>query len=119
MAAFIVMVRLLNTLFEMEILMSEVRIYLPAQNAMQSGLRGNCSKWTIEFIPSAPSSADPLMGWIGSSDTQKQVRLKFDSKEEAVAYAKSKGLSYEIQEPKPRKFHIKNYANNFAFSRRF
>lgn len=99
--------------------MSDVRIYLPAINVMQSGCRGNRKKWVVEFVASEASSADPLMGWIGSSDTSKQIKLKFNSKEAAISYAKSKNLSYDVQDIKPRKMHMQNYSHNFSYERRF
>ena len=62
------------------------RIYQPPKNAMQSG-RAATHEWVLEFEPSSPRRPDPLMGWIGSGDTQAQVRLNFDTRDEAVAYA--------------------------------
>ena len=62
------------------------RIYQPPKNAMQSG-RAATHEWVLEFEPSSPRRPDPLMGWIGSADTQAQVRLTFPTREEAVAYA--------------------------------
>lgn len=94
----------------------DVRIFKPTKNAMQSG-RAKTNKWVLEFLPAAAQKADELMGWIGSNDTRKQVRLSFDSQEDAIKFAKKKGLSYEVKEPKVRKLHIKNYADNFAFDR--
>jgi hypothetical protein len=57
------------------------------------------------------------MGWTSSSDTRAQVRLEFDSKEEAVAYAQRNGLPFTVSEPKPRKPIRKSYADNFRFGR--
>ena len=53
---------------------------------MQSGMAGT-QEWVLDFEPAEPRRADPLMGWIGSADTQTQVRLRFDTREEAVAFA--------------------------------
>jgi hypothetical protein len=92
------------------------RIYLPPKNAMQSG-RGNTHEWALEFVPDSPRRPDPLMGWIGGADTQTQVRLNFPTREEAVAYAESNGLSYEIELPQPRRFRPKAYADNFRWGR--
>ena len=36
---------------------------------------------------------DPLMGWTSSTDMNGQVRLNFDSKEEAVEYAERHGIA--------------------------
>ncbi|MBT3238243.1 MAG: ETC complex I subunit [Rhodospirillaceae bacterium] len=96
--------------------MSDVRIFQPTKNAMQSG-RATLGTWVLEHEPKAARRADPLMGWIGSSDTSSQVRLRFDSRNEAVAYAKNNGLSYSVSEPKARRLQPKDYAANFAFDR--
>jgi hypothetical protein len=97
--------------------MTEVSIYKPAKTAMQSG-RGNTRKWVIEFEPGA-NFTEPLMGWIGSTDTQGQVQLRFGSKQEAITFADKNGLAYRLQEPKPRRIRPKSYAENFSFRRRF
>jgi len=95
----------------------QVRIYRPAKTAMQSGPSGNSSAWVLEYEPSAPKRPDSLMGWLGSTDTVSQVRVKFATREEAVAFAKRKGLSYEVS-PEPQKsFRPKSYADNFRFDK--
>ncbi|WP_419796713.1 MAG: ETC complex I subunit [Terasakiella sp.] len=94
----------------------DVRIYQPAKNAMQSG-RAKTKIWILEFMPIAAERADDLMGWTGGGDTRKQLQMKFESKEQAIAFAKKKGLSFTVKEPKARKLQIKNYADNFALNR--
>ena len=97
--------------------MSKVRIYRPAKNAMQSGL-GNSRHWIVEFEPTDRKEPDPLMGWNGSRDTLAQVKLTFESKDEAVAYAEREGLSYSLIEDRPAKpVKPKSYAENFRFDR--
>ena len=93
-----------------------VRIFNPAKTAMQSG-EARTKEWILEFEPAAPRSVDPLMGWTSSSDTRAQVRLEFDTKEEAIAYATREELAYTLIEPKPRKPIRKSYADNFRFGR--
>jgi len=95
----------------------QVRIYRPAKTAMQSGPSGNSSTWVLEYEPAEPKRPDALMGWLGSSDTTFQIRVKFATCEEAVAFAKRKGLSYEVA-PEPQKsFRPKNYADNFRYDK--
>ncbi|MGB0749879.1 MAG: ETC complex I subunit [Magnetospiraceae bacterium] len=93
-----------------------VRIFQPAKNAMQSGM-GNVNHWVLEFEPKGEKSADPLMGWIGGGKTTNQLRMKFETLEEAEAYAKRKGLEYTVITPHVRKRRPKSYAANFAFDR--
>ncbi len=92
------------------------RIYQPPKSAMQSG-RAGTHHWVLEFEPSEPRRADPLMGWIGSADTQRQVRLSFATREEAVAYAQRQGLAFEVELPQARHVRPKAYADNFRFGR--
>ena len=92
------------------------RIYKPAKSAMQSG-EARAKDWVLEFEPEAPVRPDPLMGWAGSSDTRAQVRLEFDTKDEAIAYATRNGLAYTVAEPMPRARVKKSYGDNFKFGR--
>ena len=57
------------------------------------------------------------MGWTSSRDMKGQIRLSFDTKEEAIAYAERNGLAYRVMEPKPRRAVRKSYADNFRFGR--
>ena len=92
------------------------RIYRPAKNAMQSGY-GNSRGWILEFESEAPVVHDALMGWSGSSDTRKQVRLRFDDRDSAVAYARKNGFAVRVDEPRERNIKPKSYADNFAFGK--
>ena len=94
----------------------QVRIFQPAKTAMQSGWAGT-DKWLLEFAPGAPRVADPLMGWTSSTDTRTQVRLSFDTKAEAIAFAEKHGLPYLVEEPHRRKIRPKSYADNFRYDR--
>ena len=49
--------------------------------------------WVLRYEPESPRAADPLMGWTSSSDMKSQIKLTFDSKEEAIAYAERNGLA--------------------------
>lgn len=84
---------------------------------MQSG-EANTRDWRLEFLPDAPPFVEPLMGWTGMTDTAQQVKLFFETKEEAIAYAQKKGIAFEIVEAKKtRIIKPKSYASNFAFNR--
>ena len=95
------------------------RIYQPAKTVMQSGT-AKTTHWVLEFGDDSARELDPLMGWTGSSDTQVQVRLRFDSAAEAVAYAVAKGWDYDMTEPQSRKPNIRQrgYGENFATDRK-
>jgi hypothetical protein len=93
------------------------RIYKPAQTAMQSG-PARTKEWVLEFEPEVAREVEPLMGWTSSRDMNSQVRMSFDTKEEAIAYAERTGIAYRVQEPKPRKVVRKAYSDNFRFGRK-
>tara|TARA_B100001094_G_C18036175_1_gene722645 strand:- start:31 stop:324 length:294 start_codon:yes stop_codon:yes gene_type:complete len=90
------------------------RIYRPAKTAMQSG-RSNTHKWVLEFERDGIDETDSLMGWSGSNDTNRQIKLKFSSKSAAIAFAHKQQLAYELIEPKRRLVPNKSYADNFAY----
>ena len=75
------------------------RIYKPAKTAMQSG-QANSTAWVLDFEPEEPRQVEPLMGWTSSGDMRQQVRLRFASKEEAVAYCERHGIAYQVFEAK-------------------
>jgi hypothetical protein len=93
------------------------RIYLPAKTAMQSG-RGKSQEWMLEFEPASARVSDPLMGWTQSTDMNGQVRLRFETREEAVAYAQRHGIAFEVLTPAQHKRVVRAYADNFAFTRK-
>ncbi len=93
------------------------RIYRPAKNAMQSG-KAKTRDWVLEFAPASARKADPLMGWTQSSDMNGQIKLSFEGRDEAVAYAQANGIPFQVIEPKTPKRIIKTYADNFAPGRK-
>lgn len=95
------------------------RIYRPAKTAMQSGT-AKTHQWVLEYAPAEARAVDPLMGWTSSGDTQAQVRLRFDTREAAVAYAEARGIDAVVQEPKERAPILRagGYGENFATNRR-
>jgi len=96
--------------------MALARIYRPAKTAMQSG-RGQTHKWLLEYEPASRRDPDPLMGWSSAEDTLNEVRLRFDTIEEAVAFAGKQGLDYTLIEPQARTLKTKSYADNFRYDR--
>ncbi len=96
--------------------MTLARIHRPAKTAMQSGT-ANAQRWLLEFVSDDPREIDPLMGWTSSSDTRRQVKLWFDTKEEAIAYATRNGIAHQVEEPKEAKRRTMSYSDNFKFNR--
>ena len=93
------------------------RIYRPAKNAMQSG-KAKTKDWVLEFEPASARKPDPLMGWTQSSDMNGQIRLTFETRDEAVAYAQRHEIAFQLFEPTPPTRIITAYADNFAANRK-
>jgi hypothetical protein len=93
------------------------RIYKPARTAMQSGT-ARTKEWLLDYEPEQPRAIEPLMGWTSSGDMKQQLRLQFDSKDEAVAYCERNGIPYEVFESQPPKRPRISYSDNFAYTRR-
>jgi hypothetical protein len=92
------------------------RIYRPARTAMQSG-RANTREWVLDYEPEEPRVVESLMGWTSSGDMKGQLRLRFSTKEDAVAYAERHGIPYQVFEGKSAPRRGMSYADNFAFNR--
>ena len=90
----------------------KAKIYQPAKTAMQSGA-ANMQNWIVEYEPQEAKKKDTLMGWVGSGDMRGQLRLKFNSKADAIAYAERNGLAYHVTEPNIRSVRPKSYSDNF------
>jgi hypothetical protein len=93
------------------------RIYKPAKTAMQSGA-AQTKDWVLDYEPEQARVIEPLMGWTSSGDMRQQLRLRFETKEEAVAYAEREGIPYQLAESKAATHKTLSYSDNFAFTRR-
>ena len=92
--------------------MTVARIIEEQRKTTQSGkaLEG---RWILEFERQQPQRADPLTGWNGSGDTATQVKLRFNSREEALAYATRNGFDVHVVPAPPVSMKIQAYADNF------
>mgnify|MGYP001162201059 FL=1 len=93
------------------------RIYKPCKTAMQSG-RAKSDKWILEYFQTSATEREPIMGWLSGKDTQKQVKLKFNDLDSAIAYAEKNRISYQVSKVNNRKTKPKAYADNFSFYRK-
>jgi hypothetical protein len=93
------------------------RIYKPAKTAMQSGT-AKTKQWVLDYEPEEPREIEPLMGWTSSGDMRQQVRLRFASAEDAIAFAQSKGVAYQVFNAQTPTRRVMSYSDNFAFKRR-
>ena len=92
--------------------MTVARTIEEQRKTTQSG-RAQQGLWTLEFERQQPQRPDPLTGWNGSGDTATQVRIRFNTKEEALAYAQRKGLTVHLVPAAPVTMKFQAYADNF------
>jgi hypothetical protein len=92
------------------------RIYQPAKTAMSSGA-AKTKRWVLEFSAEKPRRKDPLTGWNSIDETQTQVRLTFDTLEEAQSYAAAKGIAARVDQARQKKRTYKSYSDNFKHDR--
>jgi hypothetical protein len=93
------------------------RIYRPAKTAMSSG-QAKTHHWLLEFEPERPKEIEPLMGYTASEDMRSQIRLRFETKDEAIQYAERNGIAYQVFEPRDREPPAIAYSDNFRRDRR-
>lgn len=93
------------------------RIYKPSKTATQSGI-ANTKAWVVDFDLEEPRHVEPLMGWTSSGDMRQQLRLRFDTADEAIAYCERHGVAYQLFEAKPISRRTMSYSDNFSFKRR-
>ena len=91
----------------------QVRIYMPAKSATQSG--DGESHWLLEFVTEADGKfKEGLMGRTSSKDMANEVKMKFPSLLEAKEFAQKQHYDFEVIMPKERKLIKKSYASNFG-----
>ena len=92
------------------------RIFKIGKSPMQSG-KGD-ETWMLEFEPAKPTTIEPLMGYTSTQDTQRQVKLKFKTQNEAVKYATKNKIKYKIIKEKINKRKQISYSDNFRYNRK-
>lgn len=93
------------------------RIFRPAPNAMQSG-RGKSKEWVLVHEPAVAREIEPLMGYTSSADTRAQIRLTFETLEEAEAYAHRNGIPYQVMPQHTSTVKRTVYSDNFRADRK-
>ena len=93
------------------------RIYRPSRGATQSGY-ARTKVWILEYERDVAREIEPMMGWTSSSETSSQVRLSFDTKEDAIAFIERLGIAYRVDEPLPdAERRGLSYSDNFKTTR--
>ncbi|XP_012273322.1 NADH dehydrogenase [ubiquinone] iron-sulfur protein 4, mitochondrial [Orussus abietinus] len=94
----------------------KVRIYQPAKSAMQSGTN-NIDFWQIDF-DTRERWENPLMGWCSTGDPMSNMKVDFQSPEEAIEHCQKMGWDYYIQKPNRSQPKPRTYGMNFSWNKR-
>ncbi|KAJ8933798.1 hypothetical protein NQ318_009591 [Aromia moschata] len=82
------------------------KIFKPPKNPMQSGT-ANIHHWEVTFDPKERWE-NPLMGWSSTGDSLSNMKLKFCTKKEAIAFCERNGWEWFVQEKRlKKKFKVK------------
>ena len=84
---------------------------------MQAG-RAKSHEWVLEFRSGDQRFADPLMGWTSINDTTGQVRLHFETRDQAIDFAQREKITFTVDEPREPKRLVKSYSENFSAYRK-
>ncbi|GCC32378.1 hypothetical protein chiPu_0010839 [Chiloscyllium punctatum] len=101
---------------EVQVKTRRVRIFVPARNAMQSGVN-NTKVWKLEF-DTKERWENPLMGWASTADPLSNIDISFTTKEDAIAFVEKNGWNYEVEEKKVKVPRPKSYGANFSWNKR-
>lgn len=89
----------------------QVRIYKPIKNPMQSAYKDR--KWLLESSVISGRFFDKSLNTTGSSNPFSQIKLLFNTLEEAVNFAKNNNYNYQIIHSKQKIITPKSYSDNF------
>lgn len=92
------------------------RIFRPSRTAMQSGT-AKAEHWMLIYEPEAALTVEPLMGYCSSGDMRRQIKLSFDSKTDAIAYAERNGIPYQVAVEHESDAKTQSYSDNFRYGR--
>ncbi len=94
-----------------------IKIYKPSKTSMQSG-NAKTKLWLAEYISEAEEIKDTLMGWNSSLDTKSQIKIFFETKEQAIKWAKNNNYQFFVEDPQTRNIKPKSYSANFDMKRK-
>jgi len=97
--------------------MKKVTIKRPSKTNMQSGLK-KTKMWIIEFDFDQSLQKDILMGWNSSKNTTKQLKLNFDSLDDAILWCQKNSYKYRVVDQTYKLVKSKSYASNFSNNRK-
>ena len=98
-------------------MVKKATIKRPSKTNMQSGLKKTKS-WVIEFDFDPSLQKDVLMGWNSSKNTTKQLKLNFDTLDDAILWCQKNSYEYRVVDQTYKQVKPKSYASNFSNNRK-
>lgn len=92
--------------------MIHARIYTTLKSPAQAG-RAKQGQWFLEIHGTPGSVRDMETAWNSTSDTLRQITLKFNTLEDARIFANNHQLRYTIETIKVASPRRRTYAENF------
>ena len=80
--------------------MRHALILRPTKSAMQSA-RLDREHWELRFCKPDRGTPHETMGWTTQQNTDKSLKLTFEKKADAIAYAEKNNITYTVQESDP------------------
>ena len=94
-----------------------IKIYKPSKTSMQSGFK-KTKLWLAEYISEVEKVKDSLMGWNSSKNTTKQLKLNFDTLDDAILWCQKNSYEYRVIDQTHKQVKPKSYASNFSNNRK-
>ena len=83
---------------------------------MQSG-KAKTKQWVLTYNTPDSLFRDPLMGWTGTTATDHQIIIHFETLDDAITYAKKLNLEVTVEPQQSRKIMPKSYSDNFRYDK--
>ena len=96
--------------------MYKVLIYKGSKTPTQSG-NAKTKFWYIKFDEDFIYEEDFMTGWKGNTAPINNIKIKFSTLEQAIAYAENKNYKYQVLNESKGKLNVKSYSDNFRFNR--
>lgn len=93
-----------------------VILHRPSRMPTQSGPAP--LHWVLRIDPRHPYLREPLMGWISDTDPDRQIELRFPSREAGLRYCRQRGWQPIVLPAQEREPVLKSYAERFVSKRK-
>ncbi|WP_085897407.1 NADH dehydrogenase ubiquinone Fe-S protein 4 [Limimaricola soesokkakensis] len=93
-----------------------VILYRPSRMPTQSGPAPR--HWVLRIDPRHPHEREPRMGWVSDTDPDRQIELRFPSREAGLLYCRQRGWQPIVLPAQEREPVLKSNAERFVSERK-